>query len=223
MPDMDMQGMSGSVMAGPDLRAWHATDLALVFWMWAVMMAAMMVPAAIPAILVFDRITDARLRAGHPNTPTALFVAGYVLAWTAFSLAAALAQWALHAAAQLSAGMSTTHARTGATILVAAGAYQWSPLKGRCLAHCRSPLDFLAEHLRDGHFGALLTGLRHGAYCVGCCWLRMAILFVAGVMNLAWIALLAAAALTEKTLPHGRVFARATGLALIGWGVWLAL
>lgn len=222
-PDMGMQQMSGMAMAGPDLRPWHATDLALVFWMWAVMMAAMMVPTAVPAILVFDRVADARRRAGRPVASTAVFVAGYVLAWTSFSLGASLAQWALHAAAGLSAGMATTHALAGAAILVAAGIYQWSPLKGRCLAHCRSPLEFLAEHFRDGRLGALRTGFHHGVYCIGCCWLLMAVLFVAGVMNLAWIALLAAAVLAEKTLPHGPLIARATGVVLIGWGAWLAL
>lgn len=218
-----MHRMTMQPLSGPDLRPWRMADLALVFWMWAVMMAAMMLPTAVPAILVFDRIADARRRTGRSSGFTWMFVVGYVLAWTGFSVAATLAQWALHAAAALSAGMSTTHALTGAAILLAAGAYQWSPLKGWCLAHCRSPFEFLAAHWREGRGGGLIMGMRHGAYCVGCCWMLMAVLFVAGVMNLAWIALLSAAALVEKTLLHGPAFARAMGIALIGWGTWLAL
>jgi predicted metal-binding membrane protein len=139
-----------------------------------------------------------------------------------FSLAATLIQWGMHAALLVTPAMVGTSPLLGGAVLVAAGLYQWTPAKHACLTRCRSPIGFLLAEWRDGARGALIMGLRHGLYCTGCCWLLMLILFVVGVMNLLWIALLAALALLEKTLPQGRWISRIAGLALIVWGSWMA-
>ncbi len=142
---------------------------------------------------------------------------------TGFSVAATLIQWAMHGAMLISPAMVGTSPLLGGAVLVAAGIYQWTPAKHACLAHCRSPLGFLLNEWRDGARGALIMGLRHGLYCTGCCWLLMLVLFVVGVMNLLWIALLAAFVLSEKLLPQGRWISHVTGLALIAWGSSMAL
>lgn len=218
-----MPGMGMSAMEGADAARWSTAQFLPVFLMWAIMMAAMMLPGAAPAVLVFDRLVTSRQRAGRAYAGTWWFVAGYLGTWSAFSVAAALAQSALHASAALSASMMLTHPFTGAAVLAAAGAYQLSPLKGRCLSHCRSPLEFLMLHWREGRGGAFLMGVQHGTWCVGCCWLLMSVLFVVGVMNLAWIGLMSLLVIAEKTLPHGQHLARAAGFALLGWAAWRAI
>ena len=151
-----------------------------------------------------------------------LFLFGYLLVWTGFSMAATLIQWGMHSAMLISPAMVGTSRLLGGAVLVAAGAYQLTPAKHACLSHCRSPLGFLLNEWRDGAWGALAMGLRHGLYCTGCCWLLMAVLFVVGVMNLLWIALLAAFVLLEKAVPQGRWISHGTGLALIACGAWMA-
>ena len=159
----------------------------------------------------------------HPYVPTGVFLSGYLLVWSGFSAAATLANWGLHANSLLSSMMGTsTSSYLGGALLMTAGAFQWSPLKSACLTHCRSPLGFLMSDWREGTGGALRMGLRHGAYCVGCCWTLMGLLFVLGVMNLLWIAALAAFVLLEKVAPGGRRFSRGTGLLLFGWGALMA-
>jgi predicted metal-binding membrane protein len=162
---------------------------------------------------------------GKPFAGSAWFAGGYLLAWTAFSLVATSAQWALERAALLTPMMESASNRLGAAVLILAGIYQWAPLKDACLSHCRSPLLFIQRHggFRREPFGALALGFRHGIYCIGCCWALMALLFVGGVMNLFWIATLAILVLFEKVVPFGRVVARAAGLAFIAGGVWLLL
>lgn len=207
----------------PVWKPWGALDALLTFAMWAVMMVGMMVPSAAPMVLVFVAINRRRAARGDAYLPTGAFVLGYLVVWTAFSALATLAQWALHSAALLSPMMTGTSPLLGGALLIAGGAFQWTPLKHACLARCRSPLGFLLGEWRDGPRGALVMGLRHGAFCTGCCWALMALLFVGGVMNLLWVALIAAFVLLEKVLPAGDAVAKAAGLGLVGWGAWMML
>ncbi|WP_157265459.1 DUF2182 domain-containing protein [Thiobacillus thioparus] len=210
-------------MAMPNAREWGPFDLALVFTMWVVMMIGMMAPSASPVLLLFARIRHERRFQVSSGMMSGLFLFGYLLAWTAFSVAATLIQWGLHSVMLISPAMVGTSPLLGGAVLVAAGIYQWTPAKHACLNHCRSPLGFLLNEWRDGARGALVMGWRHGLYCTGCCGLLMLVLFVVGVMNLLWIALLAAFVLLEKNLPQGRRLSHATGLALVAWGSWMAL
>lgn len=221
--DWAMRHMDFVDMAMPSRGPWTRADLALVFVMWAVMMVAMMVPSALPMLLAFRRTDAARGGVNGFGRRTALFAIGYLAVWTAFSAAATLAQWGLHLIDQISGAMVLTSPWVGAAVLIAAGVYQWTPLKNACLGGCRSPLAFLLNRWRAGSAGALRMGLEHGAFCTGCCWLLMAILFVVGVMNVAWIVALTLYVLVEKITPPGRWLTLATGAVLIGWGVWVAL
>jgi predicted metal-binding membrane protein len=208
-------------MAMPQMQSWGAVDLLLLFVMWAVMMIAMMVPSAAPMILLFATV-DRRRRGEHqPYVATGVFLIGYLAVWSGFSAVATGAQWGLHRAALLSPMMVSSSAVLGGALLVAAGVFQWTPLKYACLTRCRSPLGFLLSEWREGLRGAFVMGLRHGAYCVGCCWALMTLLFVAGVMNLLWVAAIAAFVLVEKVIPHGQVVSRLTGVALVVAGVWV--
>jgi predicted metal-binding membrane protein len=185
----------------------------LVFAMWSAMMIAMMVPSAAPAVLLYAKVY--RHSAGE-SPPTAAFVIGYLACWTGFSGLAATVDLALE-------GNALARPVAVAALLIVAGIYQLSPLKNSCLTRCRSPAEFLTRHYRPGAGGALRLGLLHGAYCVGCCWLLMALLFVGGVMNLAWVAALTLLVAAEKLLPGGQWVARIAGIALIGWGAMLLL
>ncbi len=196
---------------------------ALVVVMWWEMMAAMMLPSAAPAILLYARVRTSRGEAAAIAPPW-LFLAGYLIAWGGFSLIAALGQLALVNSGLVGAMdlRATTPVLVGAA-LVAAGAYQLTPWKDACLGSCRSPAQFLARHWRPGASGALRLGLLHGAICIGCCWLLMILLFVGGVMNLAWVALLAGLVAVEKLLPGGAWIARIAGAAMIAAGAILVL
>ncbi len=191
--------------------------------MWAVMMVAMMVPSATPTILLFAAISRRRRLQGQPAVSAAVFTLGYLLVWTLYAAAAAGAQWQLHRMALLSPAMAAATPLLGGGLLIAAGLYQWMPLKGRCLTRCHSPLGFFAAEWREGAGGALLMGMRHGSFCVGCCWMLMALLFVSGVMNVLWVATIAAYVLVERLVPGGRMLGRTAGLALVAWGLWLVL
>ena len=215
----DMGHMDMSMdMAMPHMQTWGAMDLVLLCVMWAVMMVAMMVPSAAPMLLMFTTI-NRRRRTQQPYVPTTIFLAGYLLVWTGFSVLAMLAQWGLHSTALLSSMMVSTSPVLGGLVLLAAGGFQWTPLKYTCLTHCRSPLGFLMTDWREGHRGALIMGLRHGMYCVGCCWFLMALLFVAGVMNLLWVAAIAAFVLVEKVVPRGDLVGRIAGGGLVVAGL----
>ena len=205
-------------MAMPRMQTWGVLDLVLSFVMWAVMMVAMMVPSAAPLLLMFTTI-NRRRHAQQPYVPTTVFLGGYLLVWTGFSALAMLAQWGLHSAALLSPMMVGTSPILGGLVLLAAGSFQWTPLKYTCLTRCRSPLGFLMTDWREGHRGALIMGLRHGMYCVGCCWFLMALLFVAGVMNLLWVAAIAAFVLVEKVVPRGDLVGRVAGGGLVVAGL----
>lgn len=213
--------MNGMAMdaAMPGMTMWTAPDLWMLFTMWTVMMVAMMLPSAAPVMLLM--IGTYRHRTGRGfTTEAAMFLAGYLVEWVGFSFIAALAQGGLHRAALLSPSMAASSAWLGGGLLILTGAYQWSPLKSACLQHCRSPLHLAGSHWREGAFGALSMGVSHGKYCVGCCWALMAVLFVAGVMNLVWVAAIAILVLIEKVSPRGPLAGRLSGAALGLWGIW---
>jgi len=210
-----MMAEMGMVMDMP----WTATDAFFTFTMWTVMMMGMMAGAAAPVLLLFAAASARRDERRVPFMVLA-FGLGYALIWTAFSAGAAAAQWGLHEAALLSSAMATSSRYLAAAILIGAGAYQLTPFKGACLAHCRSPLGFLMTHWRDGRLGALQMGARHGLYCLGCCWALMCVLFVVGVMNLVWVAALTILVLIEKSGPGGARVARLGGAAMIAAGIY---
>lgn len=221
-----MQEMGGMLMpmsAGP----WTPFHAALMFVMWTVMMVAMMLPSAAPMILLYTTIARKRREkegiagegeAGKQAANPAIFAFGYLAVWTAFSVAAVTLQYGLERAALLSPMMQTTSLVLAAAVLMATGAYQWTPFKQACLRHCRSPLQFVLTHWQEGRKGAFMMGAQHGAYCAGCCWMLMFLLFVGGIMNLGWIAGLALFVMAEKFLPGGNWIGRVAGLFLIVWG-----
>jgi len=217
---MSDQGAIGS-MALMRIRPWTGLDLLLTFLMWAIMMVGMMVPTAAPMTLLYAGMARKAAGQATPIAPVVVFVLGYVVVWGLFSIGATLAQWGLEQAALLSPMMVTTSPRLGAALLVAAGLYQLTPIKEACLDHCRSPAHFIAQHWRSGTGGAFQLGLRHGAYCLGCCWVLMVLLFVGGVMNLMWIAGLAVFVLLEKVLPLGPLGGKVAGGGLIATGLLL--
>lgn len=224
MSDMampDMPTMPGMAMAMPSMHAWGWIEVGVLVVMWTVMMIAMMTPAVAPMILMFSTIHRRRTAEGRPAVPTAIFILGYLVIWAIYSVFAALAQVGLHVAAMLSSTMAATNPLLAGGLLIAAGVFQWTPLKRACLAACRSPLSFLMTDWREGRAGALVMGLRHGLYCLGCCWALMALLFVAGVMNLLWVAAIAVAVLVEKVVPRGALVGRLAGVVLVAAGMLL--
>ncbi|CCE06079.1 conserved membrane hypothetical protein [Bradyrhizobium sp. STM 3843] len=230
--DMDMGGMDMTgfrmIPAGigimlPADEPWRAIEFAYVFLMWVVMMVGMMAPSAAPMILMYARVGRQGKAQGKPFAATGWFAAGYLLAWSGFSLAATALQWGIERAALLDSRMVLASNLLGGIVLIAVGVYQWTPLKDVCLAQCQSPFLFLMRHggFRQDVRGCLLLGLRHGGYCVGCCWVLMALLFVVGVMNVLWIALLTLLVLLEKVAPAGRWIARIAGVASVAAGALL--
>lgn len=232
--DMHMSGMekagfrmipAGVGLMAPALMPWHWFEFALVFGMWVVMMVGMMMPSAAPMILIYARVGRQAGMQGKPFAATGWFVSGYLLVWAGFSLVVTTAQWALERAALLDPRMAGTSNVFGGIVLIAAGAYQWTALKEVCLRQCQAPLAFIQQHggFRRDVRGSLQLGLQHGAYCVGCCWMLMALLFVGGVMNLLWIAAIAFFVLAEKVIPMSWLVARMAGLAFAVTGSWLLL
>ena len=199
----------------------HATNFIFIFIMWSVMMVAMMVPSAAPTIIMFDTIIHKKYRNTYRLSPTIFFVTGYLAAWTVYSGFAAIAQIWLQNFALISTTLSKSTPIVSGILLVVAGLFQFSPLKYACLKHCRSPMGFFIIHWQDGYKGALEMGLRSGIYCVGCCWAIMVLMFVAGVMNIFWMAVLAVFILAEKLIPWGRRFSKLSGYFLIAWGIWV--
>ncbi len=216
--DMSMSMDSGNV------RDWTGVDFSLMFVMWAAMMVAMMVPSAAPMILLFATVNRRRQEQSRPFVATGVFLSGYLVVWTVFALIATFGNWGLHQASLLTSMMGgSSSGYLGGALLITAGVFQWSQLKYLCLTHCRSPLSFLMSDWKEGTGGAFTMGLSHGRYCLGCCWILMALLFVLGVMNLVWIAALAAFVLAEKVVPGGERVSKITGGLLVGWGVWVVL
>jgi predicted metal-binding membrane protein len=221
MPGMDMSAMAGAM--APSIRAWSPADFAFMFAMWAVMMVGMMTPSVAPMLLLYAGVGRKAAESGAPFASTGWFFAGYLAVWTAFSALATFAQWALTTLALLTPMMATSSATLGGIVLVAAGLYQWTPLKETCLRSCQAPLGFLVAHggFRGEPLGALRLGMAHGGYCLGCCFALMALLFVGGIMNVLWIAGLTILVLLEKIVPAGRLIARISGALIGAGGVWL--
>ena len=221
------EGPSGAMedmaMAAMGPMTWTPGYAVLMFFMWWIMMMAMMLPSAAPMILLFTMVNRKQREKGAPYVPTGIFAAGYVLVWGAFSLVAVGAQWGLERSGLMSSTMASTSAMLGAGLLIGAGIYQLTPLKHACLRHCRSPIFFITHHWRPGDLGALRMGVEHGAFCTGCCWFLMALLFYGGGMNLYWIVGIALFVLLEKTIPAGHWLGRITGVLLIAWGGALML
>jgi len=213
---MMSMGAPGKAVAA----SYHAHDLALLFALWVVVIAAMMLPAAAPSVLLYARVKRMfRERWVYPAT--VMFMLGYLFVWCCCALAATLADWILHDAGALDESMAITHSTAGALALVAAGVYQWTPAKHVCLDNCRTPQAFILTHWRRGALGAFRMGVTDARYCTGCCWLLLALVLPAGVLNLPVIGGLIALILAEKLLPGGHLLACATGLGLVAWGTAL--
>jgi predicted metal-binding membrane protein len=210
-------------MAMPMSPRWTPAAFGLTFAMWVVMMVGMMLPSAAPMILTFATLHQRKAGAVERLVPTLLFASGYLLAWSGFSLFATMLQWALDRVALVSPMPSATSATLGGAVFLLAGAYQITPLKQACMRHCRSPFAFLFNRWQGGWKGALRMGAEHGAYCLGCCWLLMALLFVVGVMNLLWVATITLFVFGEKLLHSSAWITRISGVALAGYGIWLAV
>ena len=219
----DAMGGMAEIAMPVRFAPWNAADFALNLLIWWVMMTAMMLPAAAPMILMFATINRGRRRRGDRHVPTALFALGYLLVWGLFGAAATAAEWGLEQAALIMPGTQQVGPWLGGAILIAAGLYQLTPLKYACLAHCRSPVGFVLGHWRDGAAGAVRMGIGHGLYCLGCCWVLMALLFAGGVMSLLWMAALAVLVLVEKVAPAGFWIARASGMLMLVFGAYLML
>lgn len=217
----DMYGRMDGAAAWMMEATWDAKYLLLIFLMWAAMMVAMMLPSALPTILIFHKALRNDSPVHSPSQRSVAFAAGYLLAWFGFSVGATLLQWAFAEAALLSPMMVSASPWFGGAILIVAGVYQWTRLKFACLNHCRSPLAFLMENWSPGLRGALRLGLNHGLHCVGCCWALMLLLFVGGVMSLVWIACITGFLLLEKLAPFGVQGGRFSGLALVLAGAWI--
>jgi predicted metal-binding membrane protein len=214
--DMDMPGMA---MPMP----WTAAEFALTFAMWWIMMLGMMLPSVAPTILTFATMARRQRERGQNYVPASIFTIGYLLVWGGFCVIATLLQWALDQAALLSPMLETNSAIIGGGLFIVSGLYQFTPFKYACLKQCRSPFAFLLNHWHDGWPGALRMGLHHGLYCLGCCWVLMALLFAVGIMNLLWVAAIAAFVFAEKLLPGGIWIGRLAGALMLAFGAHLIL
>lgn len=216
-----------SAHTGMESAPWGLSYWVVMLFMWWIMMIAMMVPSAAPMILLYAKVYRHGRNEGSEGSsvaPTAAFAGGYLLAWLAFSALATLLHWGLEQSGVVDRmTMWSTTATLSGSFLIAAGLYQFSPLKKLCLTHCRSPAVFLSAHWRKSHLGAVRMGVEHGLYCIGCCWSLMLLLFVGGVMNLVWIAGLAIIVLLEKLTRFGRWIERGLGTLLILAGLYLML
>jgi len=213
----DAGEIAGMAMMTP--AVWTPGYAVLMLFMWWVMMVAMMLPSAAPMVLLFATVNRRQQEAGRPSVATCVFATGYLAAWAAFSLVAVALQWGFDRTGVLSPSLVGTNVTVGGALLFAAGVYQLTPFKHACLRHCRSPLSFLGTHWRRGVGGALHMGLVHGAFCVGCCWFLMGLLFFGGVMNLFWITGLALLVLLEKVVRAGHWLGYVSGIVLLLWGV----
>lgn len=214
-----MSGTMGSMSSMSDVHSWSLGESGLMLSMWMVMMVAMMLPSAVPMTLIYAAVARKAARDARPVAPTFVFVAGYIAVWCVFSVMATAAEYGLDRLALLSPAMVISSPRIGGILLIAAGVYELTPVKNACLAHCRAPAHFISRHWRHGSLGAAYTGMRLGVYCLGCCWVLMALLFAGGVMSLLWIAGLAAFVLAEKTVPLAALGQRLAAAALVLVGV----
>jgi predicted metal-binding membrane protein len=224
-PAMTGITMSHLQMLSPAMTPWSMPLGLYLFAMWAVMMVGMMTPSAAPMVLLYLGVARHAAGSGHRFAGAAWLFAGYLLAWCLFALVATLAQWGLESTAMMTAGMQAANPTLGAVVLIAAGLYQWLPVKNACLTQCRAPLSFIQQHggFQPSAAGSLRLGFAHGLYCVGCCWLLMLVLFVVGVMNLLWIAALTLFVLAEKLVPRPLWLARGAGMAAMAAGLAMLL
>ncbi|MBC9798166.1 DUF2182 domain-containing protein [Sinomicrobium weinanense] len=220
---VDMYGGMDGLSAWMMQDSWDARYITFIFLMWVVMMAGMMLPSAAPAILMFEKVVRQSPNPYRPVARSYAFVAGYLLIWTGFSAIATLLQWMLAEMALLDMMMEPTNRVFASCMLLLAGVWQFTPLKRTCLGKCRSPISFLSQHWKSGIWGALQLGIKHGLYCLGCCWALMLLLFFGGVMNLLWIAAITLFVLIEKLAPFGRWTCRICGVLLILGSVLLLL
>ena len=221
--DMGHGGEMGDAALSTGFGAWSGTDFLLMASMWAVMMVGMMTASAAPMILIYARVARQANECGHAFAASGWFASGYLLAWTGFALLATSLQWLLETAALMTPAMRIADTMIAGSLLIAAGLYQWTPLKRACLGRCRSPMHFIQDHggFRPERRASVLLGLKHGSFCIGCCWALMLLLFLGGVMNLVWVALLALLVIAEKLLPAGPILARAFGLIFVLAGAGL--
>jgi predicted metal-binding membrane protein len=219
MSGMSERSMADAVQSMVHMQPWTAAAFAPKLLMWAVMMVAMMLPTAAPMTLVYAAVARKAAREDHPVAPTFVFVAGYLAIWVLFSVAATAAQSGLDELALLSPAMVSASPVLGGGLLIGAGVYELTPYKHACLAHCRAPAHFISHRWRGGRAGAFRMGLALGLYCLGCCWILMGLLFVGGVMNLLWVAAIAAFILLEKTMPFAKTGVRVVGAAMIVVGL----
>jgi predicted metal-binding membrane protein len=223
MAQSGMSHMAMSHMAMPAAPPGLAAQLLAASVMWSIMMVAMMLPTALPAVAVFDNLARRRALQAATTTPTSLYVVGYLAAWTAYSVVAAAGQIALARAALLTPMLQSASVALSAVILLTAGAFQFTALKNACLSKCRTPFAYFLAEWQDGKAGALRLGLKHGSFCVGCCWALMGVMFVVGAMNLVWMGALTLFMLGEKVAPaHWRV-REASGAVLVLWGLAIAV
>ena len=206
------------MIAHPDAHAWSIGDLGLAIGMWTGMMAAMMLPSVTPWVLALARLSGDAGNA-RPRLRVGEFLAGYLLIWSAYSVGAALLQWQLHDRAMLSGLGTIVSPAAGGALLLVAGIFQWTPIKQACLMHCRSPIRFFLTSWKSGRFGALRMGVHHGLFCVACCWGLMALSFVAGVMNLAWMAVITLFIFVDHALLRRDWLSRTAGIMLVVWGI----
>lgn len=227
MGGMDMSGFrmipAGQGLMMPAVDPWQPVEFMFVFVMWAIMMVGMMTPSVAPMVLLYARVGRQAATQGKTFANTGWFLSGYLISWFVFSLFATGVQWILERAALLNPLMESSSYFFGGSVLVAAGVYQWTPLKDACLRQCQSPLQFIQRHggFRRKAIQSVWLGARHGIYCVGCCWTIMVLLFVVGVMNVLWIASLSILILVEKIAPGGRAISRLAGIGFIATGAWL--
>ena len=220
MYPMNMNALFFAMPMTPD---WTTTDFLLLFLMWLVMMIAMMTPSVAPLIFLFAMVNRKKKEQQNPFIPTVYLFAGYFLVWTLFSLLATILQWLLQQVAWLNPEMIITNKILGSLILLAAGLFQFSVLKQRCLQYCQTPIDFIHRKWKEGKKGAFRMGIENGMYCLGCCWVLMVLLFVSGIMNLLWIALISIFVLMEKLVPNTRWISYTAGTVLIVYGVLMLL
>lgn len=220
---MEREGMMCGVASWAMVDTWEPAHLFMLFAMWAVMMAGMMLPTAAPILFLYAGVVRKSPGIEHAPAHVYAFAGGYLLAWTLFSLAATVLQRLFTGWLLLSPTMAAENASFGGAMLILAGLYQITPWKQSCLHWCRSPVEFLTRFWKPGIYGGFRLGFAHGGYCLGCCWALMLLLFVGGVMNLAWIALLTVFVLLEKLTPLGANAARWLGAAPIAAGLWLAV
>lgn len=216
---MHPMNMDALFFAMPMSSKWSWPDFVLLFLMWFIMMIAMMIPSVTSLVLIFTAINRKRKQRQNPFVSSAYLLSGYFLVWAAFSLFATFLQWLLQRVSLLNPEMVTTNKILGGLILISAGIFQFTHLKNRCLGYCRTPISFIQRNWKEGKRGALHMGMENGLYCLCCCWILMILLFVSGIMNLLWIAVISLFVLFEKVLPSVKIVSAIAGITLITYGM----